>query len=104
MVDKKVEALCGPYPENFIKKDILSNPDFVFINDPNYYTRILQDYDENFVSVNSFTECEHYVVGGWDYMPKVVTETTFHTRISVSILLIILFQYTIKVVKTKLIK
>ena len=37
MVDKNVEALCGQYPENFIKEDILSNPDFVFINDPNYY-------------------------------------------------------------------
>ena len=104
MVNKKVEALCGPYPENFIKEEIVSNPDFVFINDPNYVIRILQDYDGNIVYVSSFTECEHYVDGGWDYIPKVVTETTFHTIISVSILLIIIFQHTMKVLKTKLLK
>ena len=62
-----VIRLCGPYPDNYIKVEIENNPDFVFTPDPLFPTKQLLDEEENVVYVNSFTECEHYVMGGWDY-------------------------------------
>ena len=62
-----VIRLCGPYPDNYIKVEIENNPDFVFTPDPLFPTTQLADEEENLVYVNSFTECEHYVMGGWDY-------------------------------------
>ena len=66
MENETVVKFCGEYPENFIKQDIASNPDFVFKNDPTYQTVQLFDIEDNTVYVNSFIECEHYVAGGWD--------------------------------------
>tara|TARA_B100000131_G_scaffold313937_1_gene350008 strand:+ start:3045 stop:3356 length:312 start_codon:yes stop_codon:yes gene_type:complete len=65
----KVENVCGPYPVDFIKQDIGSNPDFVFTNDAAYPTVQVWDIDGNTVFVNSFIECEHYVSGGWYFSP-----------------------------------
>ena len=65
-----VIKICGEYPENFVEVDILSNPNFIFENDPNYETVKLFDYDKNTVFVNSFLECQHYVNGGWDFTPE----------------------------------
>ena len=70
----KVEQLCGLFPKGFKKLDISSNPDFVFVNDPNYSARQLFDAEGNKVSVNSFIECEHYVSGGWDFTPILSSE------------------------------
>lgn len=70
----KVEQLCGLFPEGFKKLDISSDPNFVFVNDPNYSTRQLFDSEGNKVSVNSFIECEHYVSGGWDFTPILSSE------------------------------
>jgi len=61
--------ICGETPENFVKENILSNPDFVFINDPSYPARTLYDVEGNKVTVNSFIECENYFSGGWSYNP-----------------------------------
>ena len=74
----KVEQLCGVFPEGFKKLDISSNPNFVFVNDPNYSSRQLFDAEENKVSVNSFVECEHYVSGGWDFTPIQSSALYFH--------------------------
>lgn len=69
-----VVKLCGNYPENFIKPDINSNPNYVFENDINYDSIKLFDADENSVFVNSFIECQHYVTGGWDFLPEIRNE------------------------------
>ena len=61
-----VEIFCGNYPDNHITPNIESNPNFVFENDPAFPGVQLYDEDGNIVTVNSFTECEHYVLGGWD--------------------------------------
>ena len=41
MSKEKIISLCGQYPPGFEEVDILSNPDFIFSNDP---TTILSDY------------------------------------------------------------
>ena len=57
-----VEIFCGNYPDNHITPNIENNPNFVFENDPAFPGVQLYDEDGNIVTVNSFTECEHYVL------------------------------------------
>tara|TARA_B100000029_G_scaffold515701_1_gene624061 strand:+ start:458 stop:793 length:336 start_codon:yes stop_codon:yes gene_type:complete len=66
-----VSKICGEYPENFQPAEI--NPDtmFIFPNDPSYEAVKVFDVDRNYVFVNSFIECEHYVTGGWNLIPEV---------------------------------
>jgi len=69
MNNESVITICGEYPSDFKKIDIDSNPNFVFINDPEFEITNVYDQDGNVASVNSFLECEHYVTGGWDVIP-----------------------------------
>ena len=46
-------------------------------NDPEYELVRLFDADGNTVLVNSFLECQHYVKGGWDYLPLQLNEIFF---------------------------
>ena len=78
MDTKIVEQLCGKYPSDFKKADVLSDPNYVFVNDPSYPATTLLDYDKNIVTVNSFLECEHYVSGGWNYLPTNSLESEYH--------------------------
>ena len=64
--DDEIINICGEYPDGFVVADILSDPNFVFENDPLYQTVVLYDSDGNIVNVNSWIECAHYVNGGWD--------------------------------------
>ena len=70
-----VIRLCGLYPENYEKVEISNDPNFVFTPDPLFPKTQLQDNEGNIVYVNSFIECEHYVMGGWDY--DIVVETGY---------------------------
>lgn len=70
MTESTIEELCGSYPEDFLSFDISSNPNFIFDNDPTYESVTLYDFDGNVATVNSFLECEHYVSGGWNYVPS----------------------------------
>jgi len=65
-MNQKIEIICGEYPENYIKEVIENDPNFVFVPDPTYQARKLEDKDGNIVFVNSFQECEHYAGSGWD--------------------------------------
>lgn len=69
MENNLVQNFCGPYPPNHIFENILSNPNFVFENDPEFSRVMLWDIEGNWVYVNSFIECEHYILGGWHYFP-----------------------------------
>tara|TARA_B100000427_G_C14990494_1_gene369436 strand:+ start:73 stop:405 length:333 start_codon:yes stop_codon:yes gene_type:complete len=64
--NEKIINFCGEYPSDFVQKNIINNPNFVFENDPNYTVKKLYDPEDNVVLVNSFEECAHYVSGGWD--------------------------------------
>ena len=90
MENQTVVDLCGDYPDNFLKQDIASNPNFVFENDSNYSAVELYDKDENAVFVNSFIECEHYVSGGWGYKPSVILESNLQTML-VGVILVSVF-------------
>ena len=65
----EISNICGNQPEGFVKIDISSDPNFIFENDPNYAAKQLFDGEGNTVFVNSYLECQHYVLGGWNYTP-----------------------------------
>tara|TARA_B100000242_G_scaffold86609_1_gene57990 strand:+ start:3140 stop:3481 length:342 start_codon:yes stop_codon:yes gene_type:complete len=76
-----IVQFCGEYPSDFENKDISSDPNFVFKNDPTYAAVKLFDIDGNSVFVNSFFECQHYVKGGWDYIPLQRNESFYHNSL-----------------------
>jgi len=60
-----IESQCGVKPPDAEIVEIGSDPNFVFANDLNFNTLTLYDIEGNIVNVNSWTECAHYVNGGW---------------------------------------
>ena len=64
-MDELIKTICGNSNEVFDPIKIGNNPNFVFINDPNFETIILYDADANIINVNSWLECANYVNGGW---------------------------------------
>ena len=89
----KIEDLCGVYPTGFIKEDISSDPNYVFVNDPAYSARPLYDSEGNIVFVNSFIECEHYVSGGWGYSISENTEILLHQFLFIGVVGLFIFQH-----------
>tara|TARA_B100000902_G_scaffold272518_1_gene258449 strand:+ start:205 stop:528 length:324 start_codon:yes stop_codon:yes gene_type:complete len=67
MEDKlvQIENNCGLKPADQELIEIGSDPNFVFINDPEFTTLRLFDIEGNIINVNSWIECAHYVNGGW---------------------------------------
>tara|TARA_B100001113_G_scaffold46694_1_gene33360 strand:+ start:36778 stop:37080 length:303 start_codon:yes stop_codon:yes gene_type:complete len=61
-----VKELCGTKStkENFKIFEIDGN--FIFENDLNFESVKLTDKFNRTIMVNSFDECEHYVLGGWN--------------------------------------
>ena len=93
MENQTVVNLCGQYPVNFVKKEIATNPNFIFENDPNFQAVGLYDSDQNIVFVNSFIECEHYVTGGWDQNPIQNKEVNLQSFIVVAVLLFFIIKF-----------
>jgi len=91
--DDEIINICGEYPDGFEAVDILSDPNFVFKNDVNYPTVKLLDVDGNSVFVNSFTECHHYVNGGWNFTSLELNESTLHNYLSIFSILLISVGY-----------
>ena len=60
----KIIEICGPTPPNYIKTNPDSNQ-YIFENDPSFAPINLYDFFGNGATVNSFSECAHYVNGGW---------------------------------------
>jgi hypothetical protein len=97
-----VTKICGAYPPGFTEKEILSNPNFIFSNDPEYSAVQLFDSQENTVFVNSFLECQHYVKGGWDFLPiQRNEEDFFDIFMYISITSIIFGVFVIKKMKRR---
>ena len=66
-MNENFEIICGVSPQNNENLNFqVSDPNFVFENDPLFETIVLYDRDGNVVNVNSWIECAHYVNGGWD--------------------------------------
>ena len=87
-MDKEIiEQICGPFPLDFVKPTLENNPNFIFNNDINYEAVNVFDIDGNTATVNSFVECEHYVSGGWNYIPGQNSEYLLQNQISLIIVL-----------------
>ena len=96
-----VIQICGPYPDGFTKAAISSDPNYVFTNDSDFAPVKVWDIDSNSVFVNSFTECEHYVSGGWNYFPEQQSEYLLQNQIAM-LLAFALITYIFSKRKTKL--
>ena len=53
---KSIESQCGTSPVDVSFKEIGSDPNYVFLNDPNFATVVLYDQDGNIINVNSAKE------------------------------------------------
>ena len=91
-----ITELCGETPENYIKEDISSNPNYVFTPDPNFEPKLLYDSESNTVLVNSFVECEHYVSGGWGFEPLKNSELIMQNILTVTVVIFIFITYLTK--------
>tara|TARA_B100000401_G_scaffold267659_1_gene182338 strand:- start:302 stop:616 length:315 start_codon:yes stop_codon:yes gene_type:complete len=60
-----IEKNCGNQPENQEFYIVGNDPDFIFVNDPNFESLRLFDIEGNIINVNSWFECANYVYGGW---------------------------------------
>ncbi len=96
MNKNKVTTICGDYPKDFVNEDIASNPNFVFENDPKFYGVNVYDADGNVITVNSFQECEPYVLGGWDKEPIQLEETGLQYGLVFVVLSVLITKYLLK--------
>lgn len=89
-MDNNVIKNCGSYPYNFVKKEITSDPNFVFTDDPDFPDVTLWNVSGQPVVVHSFIECEHYVLGGWIYESNFSHEQSL--QFNFSLILILFFS------------
>jgi len=82
-MENDVIQICGPYPDGFTKGGINSDPNYVFKNDQNFTAVKVSDVDGNSLFVNSFIECEHYVSGGWNYIPEQNAEYLYQNQLGI---------------------
>ena len=93
MENQIVKIICGKYPDDFQKVEIKSDENYIFENDPTYNAVQLFDKDENTVYVNSFVECEHYVLGGWDQNSTILVESQLIQTTAIIFVLAVLLKY-----------
>tara|TARA_Y100000768_G_scaffold388909_1_gene388584 strand:- start:37 stop:1734 length:1698 start_codon:yes stop_codon:yes gene_type:complete len=72
------ESVCGEAPVDFIIPNITDN-NFIFEVDPNFTPLNLNSFLGNFVTVNSFTECVHYMNGGYGLGKTTIFDLLFLT-------------------------
>lgn len=104
-MNNDVIQICGPYPSSFVKEIIGSDPNYVFLNDPDFQAVQVWDKARNSLFVNSFTECEHYVSNGWNYIPaqnsEIVYQNQFGILITITIFVYLFFRRRIKLINEK---
>ena len=79
--------MCGLPKEGEFLPDIGSDPNFVFVSDPNFDSVRLIDLEGNIINVNSWVECAHYIKGGWSTSQQslITSEYTLFLVMSVTI-------------------
>jgi len=82
-----IEEACGTKPIYQDLIQVTNDPNFVFINDPNFPALRLFDIDGNVINVNSWIECANYVNGGW-------TSTYYSGMKSELIFLVLVISYS----------
>jgi len=66
---------CGDPPFDFVEIEIGNDPNFIFKNDPEFTSILLNDEEGNTVTVNSYLECTHYIKGGW-FNPNILSDSS----------------------------
>ena len=64
-MDSNILKICGESSITPNFDEIKSDPNFVFIPDPNFVPITLFNEGGNAITVNSWIECANYVNGGW---------------------------------------
>jgi len=100
-MNKDVIKFCGEYPNGFVPVNISNSPDYVFKPDSSFNVVKLHDIEGNTVFVNSFVECEHYVMGGWNYNLSNINNFSYS---EFSILLIFVISLHFLLNKTQILK
>ena len=91
-----LEQTCGTNNSDENYSEINADGILVFINDPNFTTVQLWNKFNKTVYVNSYEECEHYFLGGFDSTTSLNVEIYSRT-----ILIVFLFAIVItKRIKT----
>ena len=70
MSTTKIESICGITPKDFNKQEIIGSS-YIFEVDPNFTPINLYNFWGDAATVNSFSECLHYVNGG--FQPTITT-------------------------------
>ena len=65
ITEQNLINICGEQPEGVNYIDPGNDPNFVFVPDPEFDQLTLFNSDGTAINVNSWTECSHYVAGGW---------------------------------------
>lgn len=60
-----INKICGEKIGDIGLENIGNDPNFVFVNDPNFETLVLYGPENSVINVNSWLECANYVTGGW---------------------------------------
>jgi len=94
-----VESFCGAYPDGFVKTDIASDPNYVFVNDSDYGSVQLFNSEGSTIFVNSFIECEHYVTGGWEFTRIQTLEVSLQNYLLIFVIAMIGLRFVIKKLK-----
>tara|TARA_B100002051_G_C16612301_1_gene573751 strand:+ start:163 stop:480 length:318 start_codon:yes stop_codon:yes gene_type:complete len=87
-----IESQCGISPDDTSFRQVESDPNYIFENDPSFETIVLYDSEGNIVNVNSWVECAHYVDGGWSNLSP---STVAGDRIIFSGLVVITILYIV---------
>ena len=91
-----VESFCGAYPDGFVKTDIASDPNYVFENDSDYGSVQLFNSEGSTIFVNSFTECEHYVTGGWEFTRIQTLEVSLQNYLLIFVIALIGLRFVMQ--------
>ncbi|MDC0051714.1 hypothetical protein OAJ17_03190 [Acidimicrobiaceae bacterium] len=90
--------MCGLPKEGEFLPDIGSDPNFVFVSDPNFDSVRLIDLEGNIINVNSWIECAHYVKGGWSTsQPFINSEFSVFLILSISVIVYFFFKVSKRV-------
>ena len=95
MADNLFEEFCGPKPENLEYIKIENDPNYVFVNNPSFETKIVYDIEGKVLNVNSWLECANYIDGGWSTIPlsNVNYEQNIFTGLSIVLIILISIKY-----------
>jgi len=94
-----IESNCGPQPEGVLYSSPGNDPNFIFTPDPLFESLTLYDTEGNIINVNSWTECAHYINGGWS--SNLVTFVPGDKYIFYGLTVLCLLILVVKIIKTK---